>query len=327
MPCRIDREGGQKCGIPKFPTVLTDRRDKGPLNGNCSDSLFGLPTVQMGETVAGVTARRTYTMTRRTGLLLIAIIALTWLWSGCRSIQSVTGNQYADPQVELKWIARPEMDMPEADEPTVYFRSFKDAVGSGLDLTPQIKEAITSNGYKLTRSKNADYLLVATLRHFAKSDTFDGGASAIKTVSKLAPLAGAAAGVYAGRHSTGKAIAGGVGGGLAGALIGATIENRSQVYEWDMILDIELHEKVEGGFVETRRRQEGASSKADVRKGTESGGRDTSDSRTGGFEKEQSHFRNTFRLVAMAYQTQMTEQEALDIILPKLPGSVGSVLP
>jgi hypothetical protein len=94
-----------------------------------------------------------------------------------------------------------------------------------------------------------------------------------------------------------------------------------------MILDIELHEKVAGGFVETRKRKEGASSGSDVRKGAESGGRDTSDSRTGGFEKEQSHFRNTFRLVAMAYQTQMTEQEALDIILPKLPGSIGSVLP
>jgi hypothetical protein len=257
----------------------------------------------------------------------MATIALTWHWTGCRSIQTVTGNQYANPQVELEWIARPEMDIPEADEPTVYFRSFKDAVGSGLDLTPQIREAITSSGYKLTKSKKADYQLVATLRHFAKADTFDGGASATKAVARAAPLAGAAAGVYAGRDSTGGAIAGGVGGGIAGALIGAAIENRSQVYEYDMILDIELHEKVAGGFVEQRKRKEGVDSGSHVGRRTESGARETSDTRSGGFEKEQSHFRNTFRLVAVAYQTQMTEQEALDIILPKLPGSIGSVLP
>ncbi len=267
-------------------------------------------------------------MTRKAIFVFIVAIALIPFCNGCRTMQGITGNQYAKPQVELKWIARPEMDMPESDAPTVYFRHFKDAVGSGLDLTPQIRQAIISNGYKFTNSKEkADYQLVATLRYFGKADTFDGGASAMQSVAKIAPLAGAAAGVYAGRKSTTGIIVGGTGGAIAGTLIGAAIENRSQVYEWDMVLDIELYEKVAGGFIEKRGREEGTKSGSNVFKGTESGGRNTSDTRTGSFKKTQSHFRNTFRLVAVAYQTQMTKQEALDMILPKLPGSIGSVLP
>jgi hypothetical protein len=247
---------------------------------------------------------------------------------GCRSAAGLVGNEYAEPQAKLEWIARPELDLPHSDRPSVFLRPFKDAVGAGLDLTAEIRQAVIAAGYEISESHDADYQLVATLRHFDKAESFDGGESAMRVVQAVAPIAGTIGGAYAGSEAgTAGMIGGAVAGGILGTAAGAAMENFSKVYEWDLILDIELNERVEGGFTESRSRQESTTSGTDTAHGTESGTRTTSDRREAAISKEQSHLRNTFRMVGCAYQMTMTREEALAELLPRLPGSISSVMP
>ncbi|NOT30023.1 MAG: hypothetical protein HOP15_06190 [Planctomycetes bacterium] len=247
---------------------------------------------------------------------------------GCRATAGLVGNEYADPQAKMEWIARPELDLPRSDHPTVFIRPFKDAVGAGLDLTDQIRQAVVGAGYEISDSRDADFQLVATLRHFDKAKSFDGGESAMKAVQAVAPIVGTIGGAYAGSGAGTVGIIGGaVAGGIMGSVASAAMENFSKVYEWDLILDIELNERVEGGFIETRSRDESATSGSNAVHGGESGGRTTNDHRQAEITKEQSHLRNTFRLVACAYQMRMTREEALSSLLPRLPNSVSSVMP
>jgi hypothetical protein len=254
--------------------------------------------------------------------------AIVTLLASCRSVGALTGNEFASPQAKLEWVARPELDQPKSDSPTVFVRPFKDAVGAGLDLTPQIRQAVEAAGYKITDSRDADYQLVATLRHFDKAKSFDGGEGAMHAVETVAPLVGAAAGAYAGSdQGSAGMVAGGILGGVSGSLASAAMENLSKVYEWDLILDLELSERIDGGFTEERSHTEAAGSGSNVTVGTESGGRTTSDERKASITKEQSHLRNTFRLVGVAYQMTMTREEALNELLPRLPQSISSSLP
>ena len=258
--------------------------------------------------------------------IIMLIVCVSFAGTACRSFQGLTGNQHAKPQVKFKWISRPAVDMAESETPTIYLRKFKDAVGADLDLTPQIKQAIKANGYRLTRNrKSADFHLIATLRHFDKANTFDGGSSAMKKVANAAPIAGAIMGYSSGDSCRSRAL-NGILGGTGGAFFGAMIDNYSQVNEWDMILDIELLEKV-SPFIERRKGRSNNNSSSINRRDSERGSRGTSDERSSEYEKRKNHYRNTFRLVAVAYQTQMTRDEALGNLLPRLPGSIGSVLP
>lgn len=248
---------------------------------------------------------------------------------GCRAVGGVVGNEYADPQSKLVWIARPEMDVPSADEPTVYLR-YKDAVSSGLDLQPQVRQAIQDAGYVLTKSKDADYQFVVTVRHFDKAKSFDGGDGAMRVVEAAAPIAGAVAGYALSGDSAGSKVAGTVGGGIIGFAAGSAMRNFSKVYEWDLILDLEVFENV-GEYEETRKRDSGSdsASRAGVAVGaiSETGSRTESQTRSAEITKTRSHLNNTFRLVAVAYQMRMSRDEALDVLLPRLPSAVSSVLP
>ncbi len=260
--------------------------------------------------------------------LLSSALALA-VPTACRTVGGITGNEYAKPQAAIEWVARPELDQPRSDRPTVWIRPFKDAVGAGLDLTNEIVRGVASAGYEVVDTRDADYQLVATLRHFDKAKTFDGGESAMQAVAKAAPLAGAVGGAVVGGERGGMTgvVVGGIVGASVGTLAGSAMENFSKVYEWDLILDLELSERIEGGFTESRGREEAAASGSNVARGTESGSRTTQDERSASIEREQTHWRNTFRLVAVTYQMRMTREESLAALLPRIPSSVASVLP
>lgn len=255
-------------------------------------------------------------------------LSLACALPACRATGKMLGNEYAEPQAALKWIARPELDQPSSDQPTVFIRPFKDAVGSGLDLTQQVKQAVEAAGYTPTSSRSADYQLVATLRHFDKAKTFDGGEGAMKTVQNLAPLVGAGLGVYAGSEAgAGGMIAGGILGGAAGVMGSAAMENFSKVHEWDLILDIELGERIAGGFEQKRTRSDAADSASGPQAGSEQGSRKTEDRREAEITQTKEYLSSTFRLVAVAYQMTMEREEALAVLLPRLPSAIQSVLP
>ena len=262
--------------------------------------------------------------------LLLAAAALV----GCRSVGQFTGNEYAKPQSKLEWVVMPDLAPPSSENVSVWLR-YKDASGTGLDLRAQVEQAVQSQGYKLIDSpSDADYQLVATLRHFDKAARFDGGEGAMNTVESAAPIAGTVAGAVVGyqlaESGTG-AVAGGIVGGASGLLASAAMDNASKVSEWDLVLDLQVNERIEGGFTE---QVEGASkaeasTQGAVRGGgrMEAGGNSSSQSRSAELERERTHFSNTGRLVAVAYQMTMSREEALQELLPRLPSAVASALP
>jgi len=254
--------------------------------------------------------------------------------SSCRAMGSVMGNEYAEPQSRVQWVTLPELDPPTVANPTVWLR-YKDASGSGLDLLQEVRQAVTAQGYEIVPvATDADYQLVATLQHFDKAGRFDGGESAMRKVAELAPLAGAVAGGYAGAEATGSGtgvVVGGIVGGVGGAMASSAYDNFTKVAEWDLILDLQVYEKVEGGFTETVAGTSTAEASATggVRGGSRQmgGGNTSSVEREAAIERERSHFRNTGRLVAVAYQMTMSREEALAELMPRLPGAVASAMP
>lgn len=259
----------------------------------------------------------------------VPILALITVLPACRATGKMLGNEHAEPQAKLEWIARPSLDLPTSDHPTVYLHPFKDAVGADLDLTDALRSGVESAGYTLTSSRSeADYQMVVTLRHFEKAKVFDGGEGAMRTVEGVAPIAGVVGGAYAGsKYGTGGMIAGGILGGAVGLGAGIAARNFSQVNEWDLILDVELNERVEGGFTESRTRDEDTESASTTQRGSEAGSRRTADRREAHVTKEKLHLANTFRLCAIAYQMKMSREEALAVLLPRLPKAIQSVLP
>lgn len=262
--------------------------------------------------------------------LLSLLCPLSLAFVSCRGLGNLTGNEFAKPQSKMDWILRPDLDPPTSASPTVWLR-FKNASSTDLDLQPQLREAVQQQGYALVaNAAEADYQLVATLQHFDKAASFDGGESAIQTVGKLAPIAGLAGGVLAG-DTAGEKVGFGILGGVAGSIGSAMIENFSKVAEWDLVIDFQVNERIEGGFREetSSKSTAQASTEGGVRAGrrVETGGNDSRQERKSDVTREKTHLRNQGRLVAVAYQMTMSRDEALAEMLPKLPRVVAAALP
>ena len=54
-------------------------------------------------------------MNPTTFLLLLFVPGLV----ACRATAGLVGNEYANPQSKLEWIAKPEVDLPSSAHPTV----------------------------------------------------------------------------------------------------------------------------------------------------------------------------------------------------------------
>ena len=154
------------------------------------------------------------------------------------------------------------------------------------------------------------------------------------------------AGVLAG------AVIGGVGGAVAGhairqtgtstglgaaagaAVVGgaaAILANRNPMVEIDLVVDLRIGERIQGG-AQTTRQTEGNQTVNQVQSATVAGGHEGGASKGGSSERQQVEVREDFlyhenRLVAHAVKMRLTPEEALPVLTDKMSAALSSVLP
>ncbi len=241
---------------------------------------------------------------------------------------------------EVQWqgpIARLE---PAKPGETAVWVDFQDITGGTTDLRPEIEASVAAKGYVMASSYDkADFVLWTTLRFFEEMD--EKNSEQRRAIMGSAIVGGAIAGGVVGYNANSHSQWGAtVGGGLAGAAVGAGI---GYGINWaisdkgyQMILDVQLGRKVDGGVETTNTSNAGAGS-VDVsatggatKNGAVSGGAAVSEQKTGQEQKvtqSKVHFQTENRLIVTSQGRRLPKEEASASIIAKLKNAIAGTLP
>lgn len=170
-------------------------------------------------------------------LLVGAVVVLT----GCAATQ--TALEHGSLQVSTKQSETIFLDPVSSDQKTVYV-SVKNTSDEEIDISPQLKTALSSHGYKVINNPNsAHYLLQANVLKVGKmsvaaSQSALGGGYG-------SAIAGAVAGTAAGSLTA--SSTGMIAGGLAGGVIGLAADSLVKDVNYTMITDVQISERVGKG--------------------------------------------------------------------------------
>lgn len=170
-------------------------------------------------------------------LLVGAVVVLT----GCAATQ--TALEHGSLQVSTKQSETIFLDPVSSAQKTVYV-SVKNTSDEEIDISPQLKTALSSHGYKVINNPNsAHYLLQANVLKVGKmsvaaSQSALGGGYG-------SAIAGAVAGTAAGSLTA--SSTGMIAGGLAGGVIGLAADSLVKDVNYTMITDVQISERVGKG--------------------------------------------------------------------------------
>ncbi len=170
-------------------------------------------------------------------LLVGAVVVLT----GCAATQ--TALEHGSLQVSTKQSETIFLDPVSSAQKTVYV-SVKNTSDEEIDISPQLKTALSSHGYKVINNPNsAHYLLQANVLKVGKmsvaaSQSALGGGYG-------SAIAGAVAGTAAGSLTA--SSTGMIAGGLAGGVIGLAADSLVKAVNYTMITDVQISERVGKG--------------------------------------------------------------------------------
>lgn len=170
-------------------------------------------------------------------LLVGAVVFLT----GCAATQ--TALEHGSLQVSTKQSETIFLDPVSSAQKTVYV-SVKNTSDEEIDISPQLKTALSSHGYKVINNPNsAHYLLQANVLKVGKmsvaaSQSALGGGYG-------SAIAGAVAGTATGSLTA--SSTGMIAGGLAGGVIGLAADSLVKDVNYTMITDVQISEKVGKG--------------------------------------------------------------------------------
>ena len=253
---------------------------------------------------------------------MFAMLAAGQVSMGCAAATADTAH------TELRYmIAGIRVDPPAAGHNTVYVE-FQDQTGQGGDFEDtvyhEIVNGVSSRGYVAVKDHSkADYVMWATVRIFTEAGTEAGD----KALAGLGAIAGGAAGagVVMAAGGRGAAPIGGAVGGAGLAFAAITVLNKKNAYQ--MVIDLQLAKKVEGG-VQT---EHGNGSQSGLQQGTvtvgEAGGSSQQQSSSQHFTENKVHFEMEQRILAIADGTRLTMDTARAALIPKLISGLKSSLP
>ena len=256
------------------------------------------------------------------------------LLSGCatmdRAYEATSG--WANPdsttlKSNVKWMSPPSqlgLRPVSADDMVVYLR-YKNSSGSDLpNLYSDIRSSLQAAGYRITSDPDqAHFYLVADVYHF-------GQGKAPKGVGGIATgaAAGGATGAVIG-HNVGSGHAGT--GAAAGAVVGAGVANvmanRNPVREINLIVDLKIGERVQGGVKTVRKAETGSGVVHSDRAATQASRSQASSSSTQRIEVQDDFLMHTNRLVAQARRMNLNPEEAFPVLSRKLTAAISSALP
>jgi outer membrane lipoprotein SlyB len=173
------------------------------------------------------------------GLLAGTIAVLT----GCAATQ--TALEHRTLEVSTKQSETVFLE-PISKAQKTMFVSIKNTSDESIDITPQLKTALSNQGYRVVSQPNlAHYLLQANILKVGKM-SIAASQSALGGGYGSA-VAGAVVGTAAGSftHSSSGLIAG----GLAGGVIGLAADSLVKAVNYTMITDVQISERVGKGAV------------------------------------------------------------------------------
>jgi hypothetical protein len=220
-------------------------------------------------------------------LLVSAIAVLT----GCAATQ--TALEHRKLEVSTKQSETLFLEPVSKADKSVYV-SVKNTSDETINITPQLKEALSNQGYKVVKTPNqAHYLLQANVlkvgkMSIASSQSAVGGGYG-------SAVAGAVVGTAAGsltNHTSGM-----IAGGLAGGVLGLAADSLIKNVNYTMITDVQISEKVARGIKVNEQFQ------SSLKNGSSSRTYQTS-------SRESSYQRYRIRIVSNANQVNLSFAQA-----------------
>ena len=226
-------------------------------------------------------------------------------------------------------VASVRVDPPRKGENRVYF-DFRDLTASGVEdaVFDALEDAILARGWELCDDyHSANYVLWADLRLFGEAGTEHGN-------QMLNGLGAVAAGSVVG-YGTARATDNwwlGVGAGaMTGGVTKVALDKLTQVKQWQMVVDLVLGRKVEGGVTtELSTGNEGSAESltaVGTTPGAESATGAISSSMKQDLEERRVHFELEQRLLATTEGRRMSKTLARNALIPKLVDGLKSQLP
>ena len=184
----------------------------------------------------------------KNAVLLIVVLAVVGMTSGCAGISTAIENR--NPEVVTSTSKPLFLDVFESK---TFFIKYRNASGyEEMDkVLKKVAQKLREKGHTITTShEKADYIISATTMDANKVDK---SANELEGSDDAMIAGGAAAGAAAGikQGDPVATILGGVGGAAAGGLADATVNSLVTVGTINMVTDIQVAEKVDGG-VETK---------------------------------------------------------------------------
>ena len=269
----------------------------------------------------------------RTSTFKLLPIALMLLFSGAcgtldKAYVGVVGMVDPDQKrltQETRWLnPQPNFRMVSQHKMVVFVR-VRDSSGSDLDISRDVRIALEDLGYRLTRNiDEAQYLLSVDLRYYGENARADGGRATM-----AAGIGGAIVGGIVG-HQSGRGVEGATVGALATGMLFNVAASRNKVREFDIVADVRVGERIEGGVSTTRR--SGEDSSISHSGGAFSGGSDRSSSRSSSGETQQVHIEEDFlysqnRLIVFVRKLNLSPDEAAPVLENRLIKALSNVLP
>lgn len=262
--------------------------------------------------------------------LILSCLALVGCQTADRAYEGTAGVVNPDStrlQGGVKWLSPPSQmglrQTPSSDM-TVYLR-VKNSSGSAVaGLFNSIAEQLRQAGYEVTRNiDDAQYTLLADTRYYGENRKKDGG-GAILTGAGLGGITGAVIGHNVG---DGNRNVGAAAGAAMGAIAGNIMANRNKMVEIDIVVDIRVGERVEGGVQTETTTDTGAGVSHRDRSGSETGSGTSGTSQVQKLTRDDDFLYHSNRVVAHAKRMNLTPDQALPYLEERVSAAIGSVLP
>ncbi|MDH5525707.1 MAG: complement resistance protein TraT [Nitrospirota bacterium] len=258
--------------------------------------------------------------------------ALVLLIAGCAAVDTAyIGTVGAvDPdklrlKQETKWLnPQPNLRLVGEKQMVVMLR-VRDSSGTGIEITNDLRDALLERGYRVTGNlDDAQYVMNLDLRYYGENATADGGRA-----SMAAGVGGAIAGGVIG-HQSHRTGSGAMVGAVAASMLFDVAAQRNKIREYDVVMDVRVGERVEGGVHTTRTtgedtsvRHSGTFRSGGIESGRGSGG----SGETQVYETTEDFLYHQNRLVVFTSRMNLSPEEAQPVLHQRLIRALANTLP
>jgi hypothetical protein len=260
---------------------------------------------------------------------ILSIVAIAIFSQSCAGILNPELKQV---KLKSEWLTPSPHIRPVSGSQKLVYLSIRNTSGSSIDIRNQIRSKVEGLGYRVTDDlTTAKFILMADIRYFGEKS--EKGYSNTVGGAVLGGLAGGLGSAALSKKNRGRnAVIGGVGGAVVGGLIGNVVDGYNKVTTFDIVVDLRIGEKIEGGVTtnvnsNSKRGLASNTKSATTENSFESGKSTASSSESTSFKRREDFVYHEARLVCSATKINLTEIEAEQPLQSRLTNSIGQLLP